>query len=258
MKHKKLHTLAVIVMVFVVAVGGWYLYANTLGKPLFSGETFHDFGVVLLDNEPTTVSHTFKLTNNTDEIIMVQDIISNCKCTLPKMDDRRVLPGTTLDLAAELTVSESGLMKSDITIILDDKRYQRLGIQAIGRRRLPLTYIGRHIELLMNLPKILGVRCEIYNDLNEPPPSPIVKTGAGITASFKRWKLVDTYNEKWMNPAIWEAELILTRTRLELDPDTAIDVSLDGEIWLSVPVNRPDLVEEIEYHAPPAGGEAEH
>ena len=77
-----------------------------------------------------------------------------------------------------------------------------------------------------------------------------------MTTSFKRWKPIEFYEEKWQNPAIWEAELIVTRTAPEeLPREASVDVSIDGERWLSVPINRPDLIDLQEYEGVP--GEAD-
>ena len=69
MESKKLHALSVTVVALAVMVGGWYLYAYTLGRPYLDGELEHDFGTVWLDDLEKKVSHTFKLVNRTNEII---------------------------------------------------------------------------------------------------------------------------------------------------------------------------------------------
>lgn len=250
MKHKTLHAITLIALAITVCVGGWYVYGKTLGRPMFEGETFHDFGVVMIDDYETVVTHTFTLVNNSSENIIVNDIKSSCKCTIPELQDRRVMPGKTLELFAELTVRNSGLLKTEIFLLLGDGRVQRLYVQALGRRELPLTYLGLQIELLLNLPKVLPIVCEVYDKDDEPLPL-MVKTSKGVTAIFKRWRMVKTYDEKWMNPAKWEAQLVLTRTEMELPEGAAVDVSLDGEKWLSVPINRPDLIKEIMFDQTP-------
>lgn len=240
MESKKLHTISITVVVLAVLVGGWYLYANTLGRPYLDGELEHDFGTVWLEGFETTVSHTFQLDNRTNEIIEVRDVVSSCQCTIPSTDIRRVIPGKSLDLTAKLTVKKSGLLKVSITLFLDGNRTQRLWVNAVGKRKLPLVYLGEHIELLMGLPKNLAVRCEIYQSKKEPPPLR-VRSAKGVSANFKRWKIIEFYNEKWQNPAIFVAELIVTRNVMELPENATIDVSIDGENWLSVPINRTDL-----------------
>ena len=243
MESKKLHTISVAVVVLAVLVGGWYLYANTLGRPYLDGELEHDFGTVWLEGFETTVSHTFQLDNRTNEIIELRDIVSSCQCTIPSSDSRRVLPGESLDLMAEITLKKSGLQKSSITLFLDGNRKQRLWVSAVGKRKLPLVYLGDHIELLMGLPKNLAVRCEIYQSKKEPAPLHVRST-RGVSANFKKWKIIEFYDEKWQNPAVFEAELIVTRNVMDLQENATIDVSIDGENWLSVPVNRTDLKQQ--------------
>lgn len=244
MKHKTLHTIALIALAFAFVGGGWFVYGKTLGRPIFGGETFHDFGVVMIDDYQTVVRHTFLLVNNSSQNIIVKDIVSSCKCTIPELQDRRVMPGKTLELFAELTVKKSGLLKSDITLLLGDGRVQVITVQAQGRHSLPLTYLGLQIELLLNLSKVLAIVCEVYHE-DEEPPSLMVKTAPGVTAIFRRWRMIETYDAKWKNPAKWEAELVLTRTEMDLPEGAAVDVSLDGERWLSIPINRRDLIEEM-------------
>ena len=61
-----------------------------------------------------------------------------------------------------------------------------------------------------------------------------------MSANFKKWKIIEFYDEKWQNPAVFEAELIVTRNVMDLQENATIDVSIDGENWLSVPINRTD------------------
>lgn len=240
MRYKKLHTLSVTVVALAVLIGGWYLYAYALGRPYLEGELEHDFGTVWLDDLEKKVSHTFQLVNRTNEIIEVRDIISSCQCTIPSSEDRRVIPGGTLDLTAEITLKKSGLQKTSITLFLDGNRKQRLWVTAVGKRKLPLVYLAEHIELLMGLPKNMAVRCEIYQSKKEPPPL-WVRSAKGVSANFKQWKIIEFYDENWQNPAIFVAELIVTRNVMELPENATIDVSIDGENWLSVPINKTDL-----------------
>ncbi len=245
MQHKKLHLLAIAVVVLITGYGGWFVYSNTLGRPLLEGETTHEFGVVLLEGPITEVTHVFELVNNTDEIIHIKDLKSTCKCTTPALEDRQILPGKTMTLTATLEVRDSGLQKAGINLLLGDDRVQTLFVSAVGRRKNPLNYQGRYIELRMGLPSNLPIECETYDGKTEPPPLR-VRTPEGVSATFKRWKLTELYEPEWQDPAVWEAELIVTRNKLELSPDDTVDVSLDGETWYSVPINRPDLVELIE------------
>jgi hypothetical protein len=247
MHSKTIHAIATVAVLLVLGGGGWYVYANTIGRPMLEGEQQHDFGVVWLEGPETSVSHTFRLVNNTGELIFINDIKSTCKCAVPGAAARRLMPGDTLELPAEVTLRKSGMQKAEINLLLGDGRRQILYVTAIGRRKMPLTYIGRHIELLYSLPKVLGVHCEIHNAEDEPPSLIVRASNApGVTTSFRRWKPVEFYDAKWQNPAIWEAELIVTRTTPdELPREATIDVSIDGENWLSVPINRPDLIEVI-------------
>ena len=240
MESKKLHTISITVVVLAVLGGGWYLYANLLGRPYLDGELEYDFGTVWLEGYETTVSHTFELVNRTNEIIEVRDVVSSCQCTIPSSNSRRVIPGDSFMLTAELTLRKSGLQRPSITLFLDGNRRQRLWVSAVGKRKLPLVYLGEHIELLMGLPRNLAVRCEIYQSKKEPPPLRVRST-KGVSANFKRWKIIEFYDEKWQNPAIFVAELIVTRNVMELPENATIDVSIDGENWLSVPINRTDL-----------------
>lgn len=240
MQHKKLHILSIVVVSLVVLVGGWYLYANTLGRPYLEGENVHDFGMVWIDGFETKVSHTFILVNRTNEVIEVRDVVSSCHCTIPYTESRRILPGGSLELIAEMTLDKSGLEKANITIILDGNRKQRLWVSAMCRRKMPLLYLGEHIELLMGLPKVLPVRCEVYKAKDEPPPL-MVRSCKGVSANFKKWKIIEFFDEEWQRPAVFVSELIVTRNVMDLPEDRTIEVSIDGENWLSVPVNRTDL-----------------
>ena len=109
-----------------------------------------------------------------------------------------------------------------------------------GDTKISAGLFGGHIELLMGLPKNLAVRCEIYQSKKEPAPLR-VKSSRGVSANFKKWKIIEFYDEKWQNPAIFEAELIVTRNVMDLPENSTIDVSIDGENWLSVPVNRTNI-----------------
>ena len=145
-----------------------------------------------------------------------------------------------MELTAEVTLKKSGSLNVSITLMFDGNRKQRLWVNAVGRRKLPLVYLGGHIELLMGLPKNLAVRCEIYKSKKEPAPLR-VRSSRGVSANFKKWKIIEFYDEKWQNPAIFEAELIVTRNVMDLPENSTIDVSIDGENWLSVPVNRTNI-----------------
>lgn len=246
MLRNNLHLILLAVACVLVLTGGWVLYDMTLGRALLDGESRFDFGVVMMDGPEKTVSHTFELVNNTDENVMVLDIISSCKCTSSSMNDPLIRVGETLVITAEVKLDQSGLRESGITLVFNGNRIQQLNIKAVGKRTNPLSYIGAHIELLVGLPKILAIHCDMYSQTQEPPPL-MTKVTKGVTATFKRWKIIGFYNEKWQNPAIWEAELVLTRNEMDLPEDRAVQVSIDGEKWLTVPINRPDLVKIFDY-----------
>ncbi len=65
-----------------------------------------------------------------------------------------------------------------------------------------------------------------------------------MSANFKQWKIIEFYDEKWQNPAIFEAELIVIRNVMDLPENATIDVSIDGENWLSVPINWTDITKK--------------
>jgi len=53
-------------------------------------EDFFDFGSI---HEGEVISHTFHFKNIGNDVLIVQDLIPDCGCTLPKIDKKEYNPG---------------------------------------------------------------------------------------------------------------------------------------------------------------------
>ncbi|MCZ6834756.1 MAG: DUF1573 domain-containing protein [Planctomycetota bacterium] len=245
MQKNVLHKVGLVGLGLALLFGAWFVYANTVGKPMLDGALEYDHGLVWIDGDDAIVQYDFTLTNNTNEIFTLRQVISTCKCTTVDISDKRVIPGDSLVLSTETTLDKTGLVKSQITILLSDDRVMRLQVKAKGQRRMPLDYFYPQVDLLYNLPRKMKITCEMSDETDEPAYLQ-VNVPNGVTAKFGGWKLQELYDPAWQTPAMWEADLLLTRTTPEdLPLDAMLEASIDGEYWLNVPINRPDLQEYI-------------
>lgn len=88
------------------------------GASLYLPENQFNFGKV---KEGTTVSHTFELINNGNDVLNIKDIKTSCGCTAALVSNSNLKPGEKGTLKVDLdTKGRQGKMSRTITIVSND------------------------------------------------------------------------------------------------------------------------------------------
>ena len=73
----------------------------------------YDFGTLTL-NKP--VSHTFKLTNNGNEPLIINRVATSCGCTASEYPKEAILPGKSADIVITYNAASSGVFSKSATV----------------------------------------------------------------------------------------------------------------------------------------------
>ena len=107
--------LAILVVVPAVVL---VVYLLTVARTPFTGDMHHDFGIVSVTGESTTVAYTYDLVNRTDEQLIILDVKPSCGCAAADVSTYLIDPGETLAVEAHLTLERSGLKEEAIALIM--------------------------------------------------------------------------------------------------------------------------------------------
>ncbi|MFZ4057392.1 MAG: DUF1573 domain-containing protein [Ferruginibacter sp.] len=78
-------------------------------------------------NKPVEVVFTF--TNNGNEAILIDQVITSCGCTVAKYPLAPVLPGASAEITATYNAATLGIFNKSITVNLADKTTKQLFIK---------------------------------------------------------------------------------------------------------------------------------
>ena len=97
----------------------------------------HDFGTI---REGDSITHTFQITNRSDQPLLIKSIIPGCGCVRVKYSQDAILPGVGV-LVAVTFLSEgfSGPVRTAIRIALDSPQISHIDLVLQGNVRAALT-----------------------------------------------------------------------------------------------------------------------
>jgi len=209
-----------------------WVIASSQGGPL-SGRTTHDFGVVRLTEADTTVTHRYRLTNDTEGPISIRAIRPECGCVQAARGEIIIAPGAVGEIP--ITVHPPIGPKSVlIHLDLGTLGTQTLKMEVEGQPVSRLS-VAIPVAILIEAPTTVVIRAEMYESADEPGPLS-VSGDRPIQSKFSGWSLMaPSQNPKTM-PTQWEGLLTIEQTA-ELAAASAITLSVPGVAPLIVPVN---------------------
>lgn len=171
-----------------------------------SGSTSHDFGVVDLSREQGPLEHGFRLSNVTDQTIVVNDVSTTCGCTSAQVSSRRIEPGEDTIVSARLHVTKSGHKSARILVWIDGvERPLGLKLQATGRFSRQLLAATPRLTLSRDKPASVELRWVDYESDSRPPDLSVEPTTCSVT--FSSWQQLQECVPEMGVPARWMAEM---------------------------------------------------
>lgn len=190
------------------------LVANTPSQNTdLAGDFVHDFGVVMLSNDgPVVLPHTFTMTNTLDHPVHIGHLTSSCGCTVAEVEQDVVQPGESVDVNATLELASSGRRDSSITINLGNDGFVILNLSASGQRAQDIRALQSTVCIgTSDRATVTLMASDVESDRR--PDEPRIETPSGIVASFEGWTRVQARDERHDRPARWSGTLRLTATR---------------------------------------------
>lgn len=263
MNRKLLHRIGIICLALIgLCLATYITFKLTVGRSVLAGESRHDFGIVLIDDPISSFTHTFKLTNRSNKTLNITSIKPSCGCTTAEPNTRVLMPGDLLELEAKLTLKSSNYKESRITITFDDETFHNLWVKAYGRKRQSLLASAGVLGLQQNIPKVLVVFVEVWDNVKNAPKPKIV-TDEGIEAKFTRWNIQNKGNDANGEPARWSGRILVTKTAETIDRKAKITLQFEDDepIIVGIYTNREavgllgDVVSEDASDEPPIEGD---
>ncbi len=225
-RNQNLWTAVVIVIVLIVA---FILFWP--GQRLV-GQQEYDFGEVTFDQLPHTVEHIFSLQNTSRSAVTVERATATCGCTQVVAPRSVIEPGEYLDVPVRLRLSQPGIKRAEITVLLR------------GGTRIPLIIAADAVPkntLRVNPTSVVVVPerdqyVEIQLNADAKPPAAVIQDTPGLTVTMHPWELAKKAVPKLKRPAIWEALMqvgVSTETTMDI---SEIRLSVPGQGSLTVPV----------------------
>ncbi|MCZ6836100.1 MAG: DUF1573 domain-containing protein [Planctomycetota bacterium] len=204
--------------------------AEVDASPL-AGSSSIDFGTVRFSGTEETVNHVFRLTNASDELVSILDVVSSCGCSTAEPSRTDINPGESVDVVASLKLQGGGERNATIWLKLKGGRTHTLALTAQGLRLngAQLSHLVVDMGGVEEEEQGINVSAEIlataYTQPGERPPHPSVNSPAGIQVDVGEWVALPIGNDVFSR---WAALIVVKRNDLPLDGDF-IEVFLDGE-----------------------------
>jgi len=111
--------------------------ASTLfAGSLSTSKTSHNFGQALSGE---LITHTFTLSNTTEDPIQITDIRTSCGCTASKLEKRLLEPGDSVDLEVQFSLrGRRGPQRTSVVVFTDSEDNPRLTLSLVGHAIEPV------------------------------------------------------------------------------------------------------------------------
>ncbi len=195
------------------------------GSPL-SGQKTHDFGIIEVERPTSMVEHTFVLTNQSGEDLVLVDVIPDCGCATTQAYQSVIPKGEDLILPVQFKLRQSQLRRSTIRLVFENGKVEIISLQAEGRMKQPLRISPVRIVLTPEGGEVFAtLGMERFDDTR--PPKPEFKLPEGMRLKSEKWKQ-KSKNKSWEKiPANWSMRLEL-KTDLQLPEDSQFVIVVNG------------------------------
>lgn len=237
MDKPRLHkTLLRVLLVVILAAAGVLIVTVTVGRGPFSGASQHDFGLVLIADQPVVLEHTFRLRNRTGDTLVINDVRPSCGCTIVTTSTRQVDPDGWLEVTARLTLKRSGFQRVHIYIEVAERGTEMLTLEATGQRTQRLTSSQRMLRLRPGTPRTLVVFLEVHED-DQKPPAPKLTSPPGVAAAFVDWSQVQRRKRRKAIPARWAGRITVEQETAVAAEDAALVIDVEPDQRLEIPLD---------------------
>ncbi|MEE2906749.1 MAG: DUF1573 domain-containing protein [Planctomycetota bacterium] len=176
----------------VLAILAWLVLQWIISPPL-SGERYHDYGIITLDEIPTyTSAHIFRLENTSGESVTIRKVIPSCGCTEIAPFEKTIPAGGMAEIVVRMKLKRSVREKADITITFEDSSPMQLEVEAAGRLANPLIIEPRGLRMQPGQVRPVTVAMETWDD--QPRSMPKFELPEGISIKTPTWKRVRVGN----------------------------------------------------------------
>ena len=180
-----------------------------------TGIFVHDFGVVEISVDTTTLSHVFELKNTSRRAIHIQSVSSSCGCIAAVADRDSVNPGELIFIEASLTVTNSGQRNATIFLATDHPEAPliQLHLQAQGRRIQTLSTLTQRVNIKQGSTASITLYLMDY-ETHKVQPAPSFDHESELNCAFTGWKLMAPGSPESGIPSRWHGDIQISLNAL--------------------------------------------
>ncbi|MGI9014769.1 MAG: DUF1573 domain-containing protein [Phycisphaerales bacterium] len=196
-----------------VAIAGAYLIGITtnldmeatsaaFAEAALVGESNHDFGDHEYLHKNTKLSHTFILTNESDESLRVQSVSASCGFTDASASKEVIAPGESVEVTAVLSVVAPRRSREAIWVNCGPLGIKTLKVEVNAFRAVDFTLVDASININAG-PQRVSFLLTDRSSGDEPADTPMITRPDGVTAQFLGWQQIATLDRVRSLPATW-------------------------------------------------------
>ncbi|MGE5806511.1 MAG: DUF1573 domain-containing protein [Ignavibacteria bacterium] len=180
-------------------------FAQLLGPKISLQQIEYDFGTV---EQGTIVKHSFIITNNGGDVLIIKDISASCGCTAANPDKRELNPGESTNINVEFnTNGRSGKQRKAVYVETNDPDNKKLELKIYGTvvkkmkesigSNQPKIYFNEseHDFGTIKEGKVVDYLFKFSNKGDAPLKIKNVETSCGCTAALVSSKTIEPGNE---------------------------------------------------------------
>jgi hypothetical protein len=180
-------------------------FAQLLGPKISLQQIEYDFGTV---EQGTIVKHSFIITNNGGDVLIIKDVSASCGCTAANPDKRELNPGESTNINVEFnTNGRSGKQKKAVYVETNDPDNKKLELKIYGTivkkmkesvgSNQPKIYFNEseHDFGTIKEGKVVDYLFKFSNKGDAPLKIKNVETSCGCTAALVSSKTIEPGNE---------------------------------------------------------------
>jgi hypothetical protein len=180
-------------------------FAQLLGPKISLQQIEYDFGTV---EQGTIVKHSFIITNNGGDVLIIKDVSASCGCTAANPDKRELSPGESTNINVEFnTNGRSGKQRKAVYVETNDPDNKKLELKIYGTivkkmkesigSNQPKIYFNEseHDFGTIKEGKVVDYLFKFSNKGDAPLKIKNVETSCGCTAALVSSKTIEPGNE---------------------------------------------------------------
>ncbi|MEM7227744.1 MAG: DUF1573 domain-containing protein [Planctomycetota bacterium] len=194
-------------------------------RAALTGAMAHETTAIIID-DAATVTHSFRLTNASGGTITVAQLKPSCSCLRGRAETTSIADGDDLVIEVEMTVEKTAKKTERLHVLLEPIGNRTLEFTVNARRDNPIRPIPS--PLRFNAAGTAGAPITVERWLNDPtPPDVNVTVSAGFEAALSSWREFKPAQPSEGRPALWRADLLITRTdNADTSEDAVVTVSM--------------------------------